>query len=151
MLIRPATPSDFDALGQIMFDAIHQGTSPYSEVERCAWLPTVPTGNTWHNRLASQIVIMAEAPAPVGFMTLDASGYVDLAFILHSARGTGVFGALYDQIETEARARGFVRLSTHASLLAQGPFAAMGFELLRHEHVTRGAETLARAEMVKTL
>lgn len=151
MLIRTATPADFDVLGQIMFEAIHDGDSPYTAAQRRAWLPAPPGGAGWSGKLAAQIVVLSEDNAPTGFMTLEPGGYLDLAFIHPEARGRGLFRALCQRIEAEARALGLSRLTTHASLLAQRPFAAMGFSVVHHEQVPRGDEWLARAEMTKTL
>ena len=34
-----ATEADFDALGDVMFAAVREEASPYSETQRQAWVP----------------------------------------------------------------------------------------------------------------
>ncbi|WP_366874569.1 GNAT family N-acetyltransferase [uncultured Roseobacter sp.] len=66
-------------------------------------------------------------------------------------QGTGLFRKLYDHIEQWARGRREPRLWTHASLMAQPAFRAMGFLVIHHETVVRDGQSLARAEMEKRL
>ena len=97
---RVADGHEDDALGLIMYDAIHRGQSHYSAAERRAWLPAPNAGANWAARLAVQQVCVArQAGAPMGFMTLDGD-YIDLAFVAAHAQGRGVFRALYGWIET---------------------------------------------------
>ena len=146
---RVADGHEDDALGLIMYDAIHRAQSHYSAAERRAWLPAPNAGENWTARLAAQQVCVArQAGAPMGFMTLDGD-YIDLAFVAAHAQGRGVFRALYGWIETVAH--GQRRLWTHASLMAQPAFLAVGFRVIRHETVAQKGENLRRAEMEKTL
>ena len=145
--LRTATAADADALGIVMFRAIHEGPSPYTQAQRKAWLAQPNGGPDWSARLAAQYVVLAEPDAITGFMTMTPEGYIDLAYILPVARGQGLFSALLSRITDEARKNGLTRLSTHASLMAQPAFARYGFEIDHHETVTRNGETLARAAM----
>ncbi|OAN78686.1 hypothetical protein A8B82_09195 [Sulfitobacter sp. EhC04] len=146
---RPDEGEVDDALGRIMYDAIHHGPSQYSLAERQAWLPTPNAGEGWRARLSAQKVWVAyDKTGPVGFMTLDGD-YIDLAFVAAASQGRGVFRALFAQVE--AAARGQRRLWTHASLMAQPAFLAVGFRVIRHENVAQGGEVLRRAEMEKML
>lgn len=151
-VIRTATQGDYDTLGALMFTAIRSGPSPYSDAQRRAWIATPKSGADWHTRLAAQNVVLALVnDTPAGFMTLCPDGYIDLAYILPTQRGCGVFRALYAAIVTHAKAQNLTRMWTHASMMAQPAFAAMGFYVVKHEVVTRAGETLARAEMEKRL
>lgn len=135
-----------------MFDAIHTGPSPYSVAERRAWRAEPYRGETWHARLETQRVLIAEdGDGPIGFLSLAPGGYVDLGYILPRARGCGVFRRLHERVETEARRIGETRLHTHASLSAEGPFAAMGYHVTERETVMLNGEQLRRAAMEKTL
>jgi putative acetyltransferase len=148
MVIRPAIDTDHDALGIAMFQAIRTGPSPYSMAQRHAWVAAPPVGADWQARLAGQYVVMAQVgETPTGFMTLRPDGYLDLAYIIPEARGAGLFRGLYAAIETHAKTQGLGRIWTHASLMAQPAFAALGFDLIRHEVVERAGQQLARAEM----
>lgn len=150
--IRPAQAQDADALGEVMFDAIHKGTSKYTEAQRAAWQSTPNSGATWAQRLARQDVWMAEEDGTaLAFLTLRNDGYVDMAFVRGEAQGRGLFRQLYVCLEAGALAQGHRRLWTHASLMAQPAFLAVGFRVIRHESVARDGETLDRAEMEKAL
>ncbi len=152
MLLRWGQAEDFDLIGQVVFDAIHTGASLYSDPQRHAWMPTPPKGDLWHSRLADQHVALAEDRQVIhGIISLAPGGYVDFAYILTASRGQGLFRRLYAMIETRARAEGVTWLSTHASLMAQGPFSAVGFEVVQHETVERAGQQLKRAEMQKQL
>ena len=143
---------DAPALAQVFYDAVRLGPSPYTEAERMAWVPEVPDANAFATRLAAHQVAAAKVKGQlVGFMTLDATGYIDLVFILNAYRGQGIFRALFAVIEEKANAQALPRLSTHASLTAQPAFQAMGFSVIQHETVTRAGEELRRAEMEKHL
>ncbi|MFV0383713.1 GNAT family N-acetyltransferase [Paracoccus sp. (in: a-proteobacteria)] len=143
-------PADLPLLGEVAHDAVHNGAGPYSQAQRAAWLPDVPD---WAARLADQSVALAEQGDRIaGFMTLlYPEGYVDLAFIRPDTRGRGMFRALCTLIETRALEIGIACLHTHASLMAEGPFAACGFELVARESVERNGQSLQRAEMRKLL
>lgn len=151
-IIRLAASADYDALGAVMYTAIHSGPSPYTPAQRRAWVAQPHSGNAWHKKLAAQFVVMSEAKGePVGFMSLRPDGYLDLAYITPAARGSGLFRRMYAQIETLAKHHGLARIWVHASLMAQPAFGSMGLGLVRHEVVVRSGEELARAEMEKLL
>jgi len=135
-----------------MFRSIREGDSPYSQAERVAWMPQANAGADWAGRLRQNHIVLAERDAEiVGFLTVDAAGYIDLAYVLPSARGQGAFGALLGMINDHARLRGITQLTTHASLMAQPAFARHGFAITQHETVMRNGEHLRRAAMIKHL
>jgi len=145
-----ATRADYGVLSDVMFEAIRTGNSKYTEVQRAAWAPERKSGDDWEARLDQQAIIMARDPSGVvGFMSIAADGYIDLAFIRPVAQGTGLFRALFNWIEKHSLARGDARMWTHASLMAQPAFAAMGFAVVQHESVAIGDVHLDRAEMEK--
>jgi putative acetyltransferase len=150
--LRWAEPDDYDVLGQLMFEAIHSSPSPYSDAERNAWRAEPYGGPDWHARLAKKRVLIAqEDGAAVGFLTIESGGYVDLGYILPRARERGWFRKLFGMIEQEARSMGERRLRTHASLAAEGPFKAMGFDVVEREVVALNGQSLRRAAMEKPL
>ncbi|MEL7090849.1 MAG: GNAT family N-acetyltransferase [Pseudomonadota bacterium] len=128
-----------------MFAAIHADQSLYSPAQREAWCPRPPQGPDWAKRLAGQRIWVAGEP-PVGFVTLADGGYVDFAYVLPEAQGRGVFRAMMNALEAVATGP---RLWTHASLMAQPAFAALGYDIVHHEVVARGDQTLPRALMEK--
>ncbi|MCR9269114.1 MAG: GNAT family N-acetyltransferase [Hyphomonadaceae bacterium] len=149
---RFATSDDFDELGQVMFDAIHNGPTKYTKAQSKAWAPAPRSGPAWAERLrGKQILIAKRGDRALGFMSIEAGGYVDFAYIRPQAQGTGLFRKLYDQIEARAVEMGETELSTHASLMAQPAFESMGFDVVYHETVDIDGQQLDRARMSKTL
>lgn len=150
--LRPADASEYDVLGEVMFDAIHNGPTKYTGAQSKAWAPAVRSGADWANRLSQKHVIIAERTGTVlGFMTIEPGGYIDFAYIRPSAQGSGLFRRLFAEVHARADAAGETQLSTHASLMAQPAFAAMGFQVDYHETVEVDGQKLARARMTKTL
>jgi len=148
--IRKATADDYEALAVVMFEAVRRGRSEYSEDQRMAWVPEPRSGSDWTERLASQTILVATKEGRiVGFMSLAAGGYIDFAYVLPMAQGTGVFCELYESIEVLARETGETRLWVHASLMAQPAFSAMGFAIVKREAVEIGGQSLDRFEMEK--
>lgn len=150
--LRWATAADFDELGEVMFDAVRNGKSRYSKAQRTAWTPEPRCGDEWEERLKGQAIILEAGGACVnGFLSLKPDGYIDLAFIRPAAQKSGLFRKLYREIERKAIEDGIKRLWTHASLMAQPGFSAMGFAIVTNERVEIAGETFDRFEMEKPL
>ncbi|MGN6133670.1 MAG: GNAT family N-acetyltransferase [Aureliella sp.] len=114
-----------------MFAAVRSGPTAYTQEQCQAWVPELRCRAEWSARLAKQFVLLAERQhESVGFKSLEADGYIDLAFILPSFQKTGLFRRLYDGIEEQARKLGEDRLWLHASLMAQPASSAVGFEIV---------------------
>lgn len=144
-----ALPSDLPHLGEVAFDAVRNGPGPYDQAQRAAWFPAPPD---WQDRLRDQHVAIARQGGTIlGLIALRADGYVDLAFLRPDARGRGLFRDLFAMIEARARDLGLTVLTTHASLMAEGPFLAQGFVILQRERVERAGQWLDRTEMRRTL
>jgi putative acetyltransferase len=145
-----ATPDHFDDLGEVMFDAVRNGPSPYSEAQRLAWIPSPPNDLEWHERLRSQQIILSMRDKDiVGFMSLADQGYVDFAYIRPSFQKSGLFRKLYENIEQLALRQQHNRLWVHASVKAQPAFSAVGFQIIKSEEVKLGDQKLERFEMEK--
>jgi len=150
--IRLADASDYEALGQLVYDAVHHAPSRYSEAERQAWVPQPRSGPDWDKRLSAQAIYVAEQGGKLlGFMTIEPGGYIDFAYIRDEAQGSGLFRRLYSIVETTAKEWGESALWVHASLMAQPAFTAMGFAVDYHETVEIGDQTLSRARMTKII
>ncbi|MEL6418145.1 MAG: GNAT family N-acetyltransferase [Pseudomonadota bacterium] len=150
-MIREATAADIPEIAHVFHAAIREGPSPYTEEQRQAWSREVSPADAWEQRLEPMHVVVADRTGVVGFMGVLPNGYVDLAFILPSERGAGLFRGMYSEIEAWAKAKALSRLETHASLIAEPPFAAVGFTVTDRESIERDGERLARASMKKEL
>jgi putative acetyltransferase len=88
---------------------------------------------------------------PIGFITVDQTGYVELAFVLPCATGRGVRRTLLNAAEQWARDNGATRLTTEASLVAHPFFLKHGWLVVEEEHVERKGVVLKRYKMRKDL
>ncbi|NBC20565.1 MAG: GNAT family N-acetyltransferase [Alphaproteobacteria bacterium] len=136
-----------------MAQAIRKVAPAYSPAERAAWLGDPGETDARAERIAEQAVWVAEATdaGPVGFMTVTDEGEVDFAYILADCQGRGLFPRLIDALERKVRSRRLVQLRTFASLMADGPFARVGFEPVHDDPVERGEVVLRRSLMVRQL
>lgn len=147
-----ANQADNDELADVVFDAVRNGPSKYNQAQRAAWVPVRRHGAEWAERLAGQVIAIArDDTRAVGFMSLASEGYIDFAFIRPDAQGTGLFRRLFDMINDKARATGESRLWTHASLMAQSAFTAVGFTVIEHQVVPIGDQHFDRAMMEKAI
>ena len=146
------TPTDHAELADVMFDAVRNGPSKYTQAQRAAWVPERRRGVEWELRLAAKdIAVGRDADRIIGFMSIEGGGYIDFAFIRPDAQGSGLFRRLFELVEARARAANEARLWVHASLMAQPAFAAVGFSVVEHQIVQIGDQTFQRAMMEKPL
>lgn len=147
--IREYLPGDEDVCLAIYRDAIRNGTAPhYTAEEAAAWAPDSMDASDWAPRLASGRTWLAETEsAPVGFITLDTKGHLDLFFVRPAARGLGVAKALYDRLIEAARSDGRTALTTDASHLARSFLEKRGWRVTGEERVIRHGVELVRFPM----
>lgn len=151
--IRHIRPEDYFSVSRIFFCAVHEGTShAYSLAERRAWGGDTIDLPRWKDRLITLTGFIAEVGGePVGFITVDQMGYIDLAFVLPSAAGKGIGSAILGRAEHLAMTQGATCLTTAASLAARPFFQKHGWVALKEEQVERGGVTLKRYQMQKHL
>ncbi len=150
--LRWATPADYNILGKVMFDAVRNGRSNYSEAQRQAWVPVPRSGDAWDKRLGEQDIVVAESLEQiVGFMSLAPKSYLDFAYIRPDFQGRGLFRRLYGKIEHLAIEQKQFRIWVHASIMAQPAFSKIGFQIIKKESVTIANEAFDRFEMQKLL
>ncbi len=149
---RWATAADTDLLAEIMFDAVRNGESRYTEEQRAAWVPAPRSGPEWRERLQRQDIVIAEQDGgALGFVSLADGGYVDFAYIRPEAQHTGLFRQLLTRIINRAIEKGEPLLWTHASLMAEPAFEKLGFSVRKRERVHIGDQSFDRCEMEKSL
>ncbi|MEN3950977.1 GNAT family N-acetyltransferase [Iodidimonas sp. SYSU 1G8] len=151
--IRPLRAEDGEIAGEIFFDAVHHGTGEhYTHEQRTAWAGASPNPSGWRNRLVDVDGFMAELNGtPAGFMTIDASGYIDLAFVRPGALGMGVGWLLYRAIEARAEQLGVACLTTEASRKARPFFERQGWTVEREQRVVKRGVSLTNFRMTKWL
>jgi len=151
--VRPLARSDSDAAAGIFFRAIQTGTrDAYTQAQRDAWSGPAPDPEKWRERFLDLEGFVVEAGGGVvGFMTLDAAGHIDLAFVSPDQAGRGVGAALYAAVEARARTLGVDRLTTHASLVARPFFERFGWRVDQEQAVDLRGQTLTNFRMSKRL
>ncbi len=153
LTVRRLKDSDAAATTRLFFNAVHHGTGDhYSEPQRNAWAQRVPEAEPWTERLTSQNTFVAESNGTlVGFMTVAADGYIDLAFVTPDMIGKGVAHLLYETVEREAHRLGVARLYAEASIPARMFFERQGWSIVREQTVTRNGVSLTNFVMEKHL
>jgi len=151
--IRPYRDGDAPVLAGVFDRAVREGAAAaYDADQRAAWASAPDAPPSWSERLGEEITVVAERDGQVaGFMTLGRDGFLDLAFVLPEAMGTGVAAALHDRVLAEAEARGLTRLTTEASHLARRFFLKQGWRELGEIAVELGGARLASFRMEKRL
>lgn len=151
--IRPYRDGDAPVLATVFERAVREGAAgAYDADQRAAWASALDTPPDWAQRLGEEITLVAERDGHVaGFMTLGRDGFLDLAFVLPEAMGTGVAAALHDRVLAEAEARDLTRLTTEASHLARRFFLKQGWRELGAIEVELGGTTLTSFQMEKRL
>lgn len=153
MRVRPYCTDDAVRLADVFDRAVREGTvGVYDADQRAAWASAMDTPPNWARRLNEEITVVAERGGQVaGFMTLGRDGFLDLAFVLPEAMGTGVAAALHDRMLVEAEARKLSRLTTEASHLARRFFIKQGWRDLGEVQVSLGGSSLTSFSMEKRL
>jgi putative acetyltransferase len=151
--IRDLDQADACHLARIFFCAVHEGTRHhYTYAQRLAWAGATIDLDAWRDRVAGLTGFLAERDGePIGFMTIDAGGYVDLAFVLPSVAGTGVGWRLHEAVEARARTLGAQEMTTQASKAARPFFERQGWSLVAEQTVERGGVALTNYRMRKSL
>ncbi|WP_172296862.1 GNAT family N-acetyltransferase [Pseudoruegeria sp. HB172150] len=151
--IRPLTVEDAPHVARIYFCAIHEGSrGHYDYSQRLAWGGLTVDPAVWRRRLKGVDGFVAERDCePLGFMTLDDAGYIDLAFVLPSAAGHGIGRRLYEAVEARARKQGLCELTVQASKVARPLFEKMGWVTVAEQQVTRQDVKLTNYRMRKPL
>jgi len=151
--IRRYLESDTPQLAELFFNSVRDGTAGhYSEEQRRAWAPSVPDTEKLRSRLVPIIVFVAEDTSGiVGFITLDDTGYIDLAFVRPDRICTGVGSVLYEQVEQAALSQDLPRLFTNASKLAKPFFEKHGWSVRKQQEVDHRGVMLTNYRMEKLL
>ena len=147
--LRPARPGDGPAAHAVFYAAVHQGSAAaYGPEERAAWAPSPEPAPGWEEQLLAGTTLLAEAGRRiVGFMTLDADGHLEFAYVAPDRMGQGIGAALHDAIVVTARKAGLGLLTTEASLIARPFYARHGWRETGRQSVIRHGVALTNFRM----
>lgn len=130
-MIRRFDLMDDQTTRDLFVAAVHQGAAGrYTLTERQDWVPDPTMPPDWGQWLHDHVTFVArDASGLTGFMMLERSGYLNMAFVRPDRMGKGVADALYARILAEARAIGLVQMTVLASRYAQSFFLRHGWRL----------------------
>ncbi|WP_284164422.1 GNAT family N-acetyltransferase [Frigidibacter sp. SD6-1] len=151
--VRHYRPEDRPACWHVFYRAVREGAAGhYSEGQRAAWAPTPLPALDGYDKLGDQICFVAVRDGTaVGFMSLERTGYLDMAFVLPGEMGKGTATALYRALVAEARQLGLTRLTVHASHLARRFFLKQGWRVVWMENHAADGEVFERFLMALDL
>ncbi len=153
VVVRALKSEDSHVAAEIFFDAVHNGTADvYSLEQRIAWAGCRPNPKAWDCKFEKITGFAADIEdVMVGFMTLEASGYIDLAFVKTAQSRQGIARLLYTHIEARAHAEYMEKLTTAASHKARPFFLRMGWHVAQEQSVVKNGTSLPNFKMVKLL
>ncbi|MCY1125971.1 GNAT family N-acetyltransferase [Frigidibacter sp. RF13] len=153
LTIRPYRPEDRAAAAHIFYRAVREGAADhYDADQRAAWAPSPEPDYASPSKLERQWCWIAERDgAPVGFMSLERDGYLDMAFVLPEEMGRGTARALYAALIERARAEGLRRLWVTGSHLARRFFLARDWRVVWMENLHADGQVYQVFRMVVDL
>jgi putative acetyltransferase len=143
--VRDYVKDDRAACALVFYRAVREGSAHiYDAAQLAAWAPSPLPDPDQPDRMLDQWCWVAErGDGVVGFMSLDHSGYLDMAFVLPEEMGKGTAAALYTPLLAKAHAMGFARLTVIASPLARPFLAKRGWVVDRPEDMTADGQIYA--------
>jgi putative acetyltransferase len=134
--VRPYRPTDRAACAGVFFRAVREGTAEvYSLKQRMDWAGepdpdlSTPDLSTPDPRQGQDTWISEENGQITGFMAMDKTGCLDMAFVLPEVMGKGHAAAIYDVLLAHAKATGLTQLTVQASHFSQRFLAKRGWRL----------------------
>lgn len=129
--VRRYQPPDRIHTAGVFFRAVREGTADiYSDQQRQDWAKNPSPDLTTPDPRAGQDCWVSEQEGRItGFMALDKTGYLDMAFVLPEVMGKGHAAAIYDVLLAHARAAHLRRLTVHASHFSRRFLAKRGWQV----------------------
>lgn len=130
-MIRRFCLADAQPTRDVFVAAVRIGAAGrYSAPELQDWVPDPAMPKDWGTWLDGHITFVSETHDEIdGFMMLERSGYLNMAFVLPDRMGKGTADGLYRAILTQARSLALPRMHVLASRYAQSFFTRHGWRL----------------------
>lgn len=152
--LRRYASKDCAACWLLFYRAVQIGAANfYDQAQRDAWCETLSEPTPERNaRLADATTWLAEDNGHlIGFMSLEADGHLDMAFVDPDYMGQGVAAALHEHLIQSAQDAGLTQLNTEASLLAERFFTRQGWQVTAPDIVEKDGVSIPRTLMQITL
>ena len=129
LVIRPHLASDAAASLEVFYASIRiTAAADYSPKQIEAWAsPEIDVSGWTTKRMARTTMVAVIDDTVVGFIDVDAQGYIDMLFVHPNQARRGVGAALLAWAVARAAQLGATSLDTHASLTARPFFESHGF------------------------
>jgi len=153
MPIRPFRPDDLQVLVSLFTETVHRiNVRDYAPEQIAVWAPRDDNWQRWTNRFKDLRTLIAEESGNItGFAAFTEQGYLDFLFVHHEHQRQGVARSLLEEVETQLRALGVQRATTHASITARPFFERMGYVMLEQRWFEKDGITLTNFSMDKDL
>lgn len=150
--IRPAKPSDLNAILNLFEQSILGSTPEYSQIQKQAWISGKDKRARWISRIAEQLFLLVFTGGElVAFASLKLPDYIDLMYVSPQHARKGIASQLLAQLEIKAVDEGATSLDTDASLSAMAFFKANGFEAIRKNQHNINGVSIVNYRMSKKL
>ncbi|WP_299176819.1 GNAT family N-acetyltransferase [uncultured Neptuniibacter sp.] len=153
MEIQPYLPDQANEIADLFHASVHAiDPAIYSLEQQEAWAPSPPDYTVWKDRLEGQQPYVAMVDGQiVGFIELEADGFIDCFYTHPDFQRQGIASKLYTYILNVANRQGIDQLSVQASLTALPFFVQRGFTIVRKNELYRHGVTLINYDLVKPL
>lgn len=128
-----------EALASLFLRSVREtGSLAYNARQVDAWAARCPAPGQFDRLLQDgrERWLLQENGRIAAFLDLGAEGHIDLLYCDPLYAGRGRAALLYQAMEDNARRRGVLRLTSHASELARRFFLRQGFQVLERRDFT---------------
>lgn len=152
-MIRSYQASDLRAVAELFTQAVHGlACGDYDVNQLAAWAPRVPDLNQWAVRLAVLRTLVAEENTePVGFISYERTGHIDLLYTSPKCARRGIASALFGEAAAKLCSEGIAELFTEASKTSRPFFESHGFRVIEEQHVELLGVAFQRYAMRKSV
>lgn len=146
MKIRKYEKHDCDNVSALFYETVRAvNAAHYTEEQLSAWAENPESLKARQNDLLSQLTLIAEIDGkPVGFGSIDKTGYLDLLFVHKNFQRQGIATALCNELE-----KGFNTITTYASVTAKPFFESRGYTVIKARQAERRGVKLKNYLMQK--
>lgn len=133
MKLRKYESADCPVLAKLFYETVHEvNRKDYSQSQLHAWATGTVNILEWDASFLANHTVIAEMDGIItGFCDMDHTGYLDRLYVHHNYQGQGIATAMVNALEQQAKARGIVHFTTHASITAKPFFERRGYQVVK--------------------
>ena len=152
MNIRRYDSADLATLKKLFLESLYKiNIRDYTKEQIDAWAAGWSDDAAFDERFRMSLTLVAEKSGRiVGFANLDRD-VIDMLYVIPDFNGRGVGTELVARLESAARRRGVLKLTTYASATARGFFEKRGWAVTRPNTVMRSGVLIQNYVLEKLL